>query len=82
MLSAISFSFMPNRVSHHAYEWNCFAASRKNVTLLNDSRLFIAAVNQHHPCYPRSKASTDNNSKLVPGVPFGPFVRFRYRFEE
>jgi len=35
--------------SRHAYEWNCFAASRKNVTLLNDSRLFIAAVNQHHP---------------------------------
>lgn len=49
--SAVSLPFTPNRVSRHAYEWNCFAVSRKNVTLLNDSRLFIAAVNQHHPCY-------------------------------
>lgn len=49
----VSLSFTPNRVSCHAYEWNCFAASRKNVTLLNDSRLFIAAVNQHRPCCPR-----------------------------
>lgn len=81
--SVISFSFTSNRVSRHAYEWNCFAASRKNVTLLNDSRLFIAAVNQHHPCYhPRGEASRDDNSKLVPGVPFGPFVRSRFRFEE
>jgi len=35
------------------------------------------------PCYhPRGEASRDDNSKLVPGIPFGPFVRSRYRFEE
>jgi len=28
------------------------------------------------------RGSRDDNSKLVPGVPFGPFVCWRYRFEE